>query len=65
MLAMQAPGPRGAPMIEVGNAAGVFGSPTEGPVIQRPDGPALAPNDPVLRVQNPFDTSQGVTIAGR
>eukprot|EP00884_Botryococcus_braunii_P009661 jgi/Botrbrau1/18697/Bobra.0386s0023.1 len=59
-----APAPRGAPMIEVGNVAGVFGAPTEGPVLQ-PDGPALSPNDPAVRVQNPFDTSQGVTIAGR
>jgi hypothetical protein len=61
---MQAPAPRGAPMIEVGNVAGVFGAPSEGPVIH-PEGAALSPSDPAVRLQNPFDTSQGVTIAGR
>lgn len=51
-------------MVEVGNVAGIFGAPTEGPVLVR-DGPALSPSEPAVRVQNPFNTNEGVTIAGR
>lgn len=44
--------------------AGIFGAPSDGPVLVR-DGPALAPSEPAVRVQNPFNTAEGLTIAGR